>query len=132
MLEITESAMMQDVESAALTLRALKSLGLQVAIDDFGTGYSSLSYLHHFPVDCLKIDRSFIANLESARHTRALVQGIISLAHALGITVAAEGVETAAQVARLRAMGCDSAQGYHFARPLPADEAAALVPELMS
>ncbi len=132
MLEITESAMMQDVESAAVTLRALKSLGLQIAIDDFGTGYSSLSYLHHFPVDCLKIDRSFISNLESARHTRALVQGIISLAHALGITVAAEGVETAAQAARLRAMGCDSAQGYHFARPMPADEAAAAVPELMS
>ena len=132
MLEVTESAMMQDVESAAATLRGLKPLGLKVAIDDFGTGYSSLSYLHHFPVDCLKIDRSFIANLESATHTRFLVQGIISLAHALGLTVAAEGVETSEQLAQLRGMGCDFAQGYYLARPLPADQAAALVSKLMA
>lgn len=131
MLEITESVMMHDVEAVAVTLRGLRSLGLKVAIDDFGTGYSSLSYLHHFPVDCLKIDRSFISDLESITHTRALVQGIISLAHALGVTVAAEGVETPAQVARLRTMGCDLAQGYHFARPMPADEAVAAVGELM-
>jgi len=127
MVEITESVMMQDVESAAATLRTLRSQGVEVAIDDFGIGYSSLSYLYHFPVDSLKIDRSFVATLESTMRTRSLVQGIISLGHALGLTVVAEGVETPEQLTLLRAMGCDKAQGYLFARPLPAVEAAAAV-----
>lgn len=127
MVEITESVMMQDVESAAATLRILRSQGIEVAIDDFGIGYSSLSYLNHFPVDSLKIDRSFVSTLESATWTRSLVQGIISLGHALGLKVVAEGVETSNQLTRLRAMGCDMAQGYLFGRPLPADEAAAAV-----
>ncbi|MBA2715920.1 MAG: EAL domain-containing protein, partial [Propionibacteriales bacterium] len=126
-VEITESVMMQDVESAAATLRILRSQGIEVAIDDFGIGYSSLSYLNHFPVDSLKIDRSFVSTLESATWTRSLVQGIISLGHALGLKVVAEGVETSNQLTRLRAMGCDLAQGYLFGRPLPADEAAAAV-----
>lgn len=130
MVEITESVMMQDVESAAATLRTLRSQGIEVAIDDFGVGYSSLSYLHNFPVDCLKIDRSFVATLESATRTRSLVQGIISLGHALGLTVVAEGVETLEQLTILRTMGCDKAQGYLFARPLPADEAAVAVADM--
>ena len=126
-VEITESVMMQDVESAAATLRILRSQGIEVAIDDFGIGYSSLSYLNHFPVDSLKIDRSFVSTLEFNTRTQSLVQGIISLGHALGLTVVAEGVETSNQLTRLRAMGCDMAQGYLFGRPLPADEAAATV-----
>ena len=124
MLEITESVMMQDVESAVATVRGLKSLGVHLAIDDFGTGYSALSYLHHLQVDVLKIDRSFTAGLGETAQTRSIVQGIIRLAHALGLTVLAEGVETAEQATQLRVMGCDMAQGYHFARPLPADAAA--------
>ena len=123
-LEITESVMMQDVESAMATIRGLKSLGVKLAIDDFGTGYSALSYLNHLQVDVLKMDRSFTAGLGETAQTRSIVQGIISLAHALGLTVLAEGVETAEQEAQLRAMGCDMAQGYHFARPLPAESCA--------
>jgi diguanylate cyclase (GGDEF)-like protein/PAS domain S-box-containing protein len=120
-LEITESLLMRDPEATAGTLKALKASGMRLAIDDFGTGYSSLAYLKWFPVDTVKIDRSFIAGLDSDTADRAIVGAIVDLAHALGMTVVAEGVETPGQLDRLRSLGCDQAQGFLFARPQPAD-----------
>jgi diguanylate cyclase (GGDEF)-like protein len=117
-LEITESALMKDVQSTITTLQELKGLGVKFAIDDFGTGYSSLSYLKRFPVSFLKIDRSFIDGLEKDPEDTVLVSGIITLAHTLGMRVIAEGVETAEQLARLREMGCDIAQGNYFSEPV--------------
>ncbi len=124
-LEITESALMKDAASALGVLRALKSLGVLLAIDDFGTGYSSLSYLQRFPLDILKVDRSFVEGLGTSPEGEAIVSAVITLAHALGLQVVAEGVETTRQLEVLRAFGCDLAQGYLFSRPLPASEIAA-------
>ncbi|MDQ6750902.1 MAG: EAL domain-containing protein [Actinomycetota bacterium] len=121
-LEITESAISEDPPAAVLTLRALTALGVCLAIDDFGVGFSSLSQIRHLPpVDVLKIDRSFVAGLGENREDTAIVTSVISLAHSLGLTAIAEGVETAAHVHELRALGCDLAQGFHFARPAPAE-----------
>lgn len=119
-LEITESLAMRDVAATITTLAALQALGVQVALDDFGTGYSSLAYLKRLPVDTLKIDKDFIDGLGIGEEDTAIVTAIIALAHTLGLAVIAEGVETVAQTERLRALGCDLAQGYHFARPLSA------------
>jgi diguanylate cyclase (GGDEF)-like protein/PAS domain S-box-containing protein len=120
LLEITETALMADPNGALESLTALKNLGVGLAVDDFGTGYSSLTYLKTFPIDELKIDRSFISGLGSDSGDSAIVGSCIDLAHAVGIVAVAEGVETSGQVQTLKAMGCDLAQGYHFARPLPA------------
>ncbi|MFF1255008.1 EAL domain-containing protein [Pseudarthrobacter sp. NPDC058329] len=120
LLEITETALMADPAAALQSLTALKNLGVGLAVDDFGTGYSSLTYLKKFPVDELKIDRSFINGLGSDSGDSAIVGSCIDLAHAVGIRAVAEGVETSVQVQTLKVMGCDLAQGYHFARPLPA------------
>ena len=120
-LEVTESAMMDDVESATLMLRRLKELGLCLAIDDFGTGYSSLSYLKRFPVDFVKIDKSFIADLGEGAVDSEIVRAVIRLAAAVGMRTVAEGVETEEQLRRLRNMGCPLVQGYYLARPQPAD-----------
>ena len=120
LLEITETALMADPAAALASLTALKNLGVGLAVDDFGTGYSSLTYLKKFPIDELKIDRSFINGLGSDSGDSAIVGSCIDLAHAVGIRAVAEGVETSGQVHMLKAMGCDLAQGYHFARPLPA------------
>ncbi|MFN8535981.1 MAG: EAL domain-containing protein [Thermomicrobiales bacterium] len=117
-IEITERLAMRDAAVTSATLAALRELGVQVAIDDFGTGYSSLAYLKRFPVDALKIDRSFIAGLGNSAEDAAIVGATTGLGRTLGLAVTAEGVETAAQVAHLRALGCDLAQGYFFARPL--------------
>ena len=117
-LEITESAVMKDVQSTIATLQELKALGVKFAIDDFGTGYSSLSYLKRFPVSYLKIDRSFIDGLEKDPEDTVLVSGVITLAHTLGMQVIAEGVETVGQLARLRELGCDEAQGNYFSEPV--------------
>jgi EAL domain-containing protein (putative c-di-GMP-specific phosphodiesterase class I) len=122
-LEITESLLMDDVEFSHLTLERLKRLEVQLAVDDFGTGYSSLSYLRSFPVDLLKVDQSFVAGLGTEGGDEAIVAAIIRLAHTLGLEAVAEGVETAAQLARLRALGCNLAQGFYLARPMPAEEA---------
>jgi diguanylate cyclase (GGDEF)-like protein len=121
-LEITETALMEDVDTSTATLSALKELGLTLALDDFGTGYSSLRALQHFPVDVVKIDRSFIAPIEHDPQEAAIVAAVISLSHALGLRTVAEGIETIAQVDRLRALGCDLAQGFYFAKPAPPDE----------
>jgi diguanylate cyclase (GGDEF)-like protein/PAS domain S-box-containing protein len=118
-LEITESQLMHDPEQAERTMRSLSDAGFRVAIDDFGTGYSSLSYLTRFPVSALKIDRSFVANALAVPAQAAIVRAIIDMAHTLGFIVIAEGVETEAQAALLRALGCEQAQGYFFARPMP-------------
>ena len=126
-LEITESAIMGDAESTIGMLRHLKAMGVRLAIDDFGTGYSSLSYLRRFPVDTLKIDRSFIQNLGDNLEDTEIVRAIITLAHTLSLQVTAEGVENAAQVAQLSALNCNWAQGYFFAQPMSADKASALL-----
>ena len=120
-LEVTESVVMEQPEASATVLRALKDLGVRVGMDDFGTGYSSLAYLRHFPFDILKIDRAFVAGITSGDEDRAIVRTIVDLARALGLTVVAEGVETPEQLAVLRELGCELAQGFLFARPQPAE-----------
>lgn len=125
-LEITESVLLEDARFSARALGELKDLGVRVGVDDFGTGYSSLTYLQRFPVDTLKVDRSFVDGLGStgdARGDRAIVAGVIDLAHAFGLTTVAEGVETEAQLAVLRALGCEQAQGYLWSPPVPGPEA---------
>jgi EAL domain-containing protein (putative c-di-GMP-specific phosphodiesterase class I)/ActR/RegA family two-component response regulator len=126
-LEVTETAVMRDVDAATRTLLALRELGVQVAIDDFGTGYSSLAYLRRFPVDEMKIDKTFVDGLGNDAGDTALVAGMVSLAHALDLTVIAEGVETEQQLAELRRIGCEGAQGFLFSRPVPAAQVDALL-----
>ncbi len=118
-LEVTESSLMDNLATAATVLGDLERLGLRIAVDDFGTGYSSLSYLKTFPIHCLKIDRSFIRDIPDDEDDAAIVRTVIALAENLDLTVVAEGVETDAQLAYLRANRCDQAQGYLFSRPLP-------------
>ena len=120
-LEITESAVAADAERSIATLRALRALGVRMAMDDFGTGYSSLSYLKRFPVDSLKIDKSFVFELPDDADAAAIIKAIISLGHILGLRVIAEGVETAEQLDFLRDNGCDQMQGYYLSRPLSAE-----------
>lgn len=122
-LEVTESVLMLNHEAAADVLTRLRALGVSISIDDFGTGYSSLGYLQKLPIDELKIDRSFVATLGSRERTTPILDAIVGLAHAVGLTVVAEGVETETQAGLLTDMGCDLAQGFHFARPLRADAA---------
>ena len=117
-LELTETILLQDTVLVVKQLKALRERGVTFSIDDFGTGYSSLAYVKHFPVDRLKIDRSFISNLKSDANDAAIVRAIVNLGHSLDLEVIAEGVETAAQVAHLRAEGCDEVQGYYFGRPM--------------
>ena len=117
-LEITEGAAMHDAEATTATLHTLKALGVRIAIDDFGTGYSSLSYLKRFPIDSLKIDRSFVTDLPGNQDDASIAQAVITMAHALRLKVIAEGVETEAQLEFLAANGCDEMQGYYFSRPL--------------
>jgi EAL domain-containing protein (putative c-di-GMP-specific phosphodiesterase class I) len=123
-LEITESTAMRETDATLGTLRRLKQLGVSIAIDDFGTGYSSLAYLKRFPVDKVKIDRAFVADVPGDRDQGAIVSAIVALAHALGIRVIAEGVESEAQRAFLERCGCDFVQGYLTGRPADPDAAA--------
>ena len=120
-LEITESILMDDIELTIATLRRLKGLGVMLAVDDFGTGYSSLSYLRRFPVDILKVDQSFVSGLGHDPEDSAIVQAVVHMGRALQLTTVAEGVETAHHLIELRELDCDIAQGYHFARPRPAE-----------
>jgi diguanylate cyclase (GGDEF)-like protein/PAS domain S-box-containing protein len=126
-MEITESAIMEHVETASSVLTKLKALGVKLALDDFGKGYSSLSYLHQFPFDTLKLDRSFIARIGPRGENLEIVRTIVSLAQVLGLDVVAEGVETARQLAQLQDLGCQLGQGYFFSRPLTAQAASAML-----
>ncbi len=126
-LEITESVLMDESEAGIESLRALRTLGVKLVLDDFGTGYSSLSYLKHLPLDTIKIDRSFVAELTGDDANLPIVRAVIALAHGLGIDVVAEGIETAEQLAWLRELECDRGQGYLYARPLPTDGLAKLL-----
>ncbi|MDQ6724624.1 MAG: EAL domain-containing protein [Actinomycetota bacterium] len=120
-LEVTESVFVQDSERALVVLDGLKRLGVVLALDDFGTGYSSLSYLKRFPVDVVKIDKGFVADMGHDPASHAIVAAVVDLAHVLGLTVVAEGVETVGQHAEVAALGCELAQGYYFGRPMSAD-----------
>ncbi|MBU1303281.1 MAG: GGDEF domain-containing phosphodiesterase, partial [Gammaproteobacteria bacterium] len=117
-LEITESVMLEDAASALTTMNALKALGTRLSMDDFGTGYSSLSYLRSYPFDGIKIDRSFISGLDQSQSSEAIVHAIVSMGHALSLTVTAEGIETVAQLGKLTELACDQAQGFYLGRPM--------------
>jgi EAL domain-containing protein (putative c-di-GMP-specific phosphodiesterase class I) len=120
MLEITESLLLRDDEQVWSDLRALRESGIRVAIDDFGTGYSSLSYLRQVAIDVVKIDKSFIDTMVASRQQRDLVEGIVGLAHKLGLQVIAEGIEHVEQARWLAEMGCRHGQGFLYARPMGA------------
>ena len=111
---------LEDAEAGLRVLTALRSLGTEIAIDDFGTGYASLSYLRRIPASVVKVDRSFIAEIDTDERTRSIVESIVGMARALGLTLVAEGIETAAQLAVVRELDFDIGQGYYFARPAPA------------
>ena len=126
-LEITESAVMENAETAISMLQQLKTLGVQLSIDDFGTGYSSLSYLHRFPIDTLKVDRSFVSSMEEGTENGEIVRTVISLAKTLGLDVVAEGIETVHQLHQLRILDCEYGQGYLFSKPVPVGEANSMI-----
>ena len=126
-LELTESLLMQNPESAIATLERLKGVGIHLSIDDFGTGYSSLSYLKRFPIDALKIDQSFIRELTTNPDDAAIATSIILMGRSLKLRVVAEGVETQSQLSFLRVMQCDEVQGYLFSPPVPAEEITAML-----
>ncbi len=126
-LEITEGTVMHDPDRAIIIMRQLKDMGIRIAIDDFGTGYSALAYLKRFPIDSLKIDRAFIMDIPQQSSDMAIVTALIAMAHSLKMKVIAEGVETKAQYDFLRERLCDEAQGYYFNKPMPENEAAALL-----
>ncbi|MDY0185672.1 MAG: EAL domain-containing protein [Desulfuromonadaceae bacterium] len=126
-LEITESVAMHNVEESIATMSAMRARGIRLSIDDFGTGYSSLSYLKRFPINSLKIDRSFVTNIESDPDNAAIASSIIALAQAMDLSVVAEGIEETAQLTLLQQLGCDEAQGFLLARPMPVDEFEAFV-----
>ena len=128
-LEITESVLMKNAAQAGDILRTLKKSGVRISVDDFGTGYSSLGYLKSFPLDALKIDRSFVRDITSDPDDAMITSAVISLAHSLRLRVVAEGVETEAQLAMLAAKGCDEMQGYYYARPMPAADCGLFIRE---
>jgi diguanylate cyclase len=121
-VEVTENALMVDRERSHRVLTELRELGARISIDDFGTGYSSLSYLKQIPADELKIDKSFVMNMMADDADRKIVEQVVALGHSFGLDVVAEGVESAEVAAKLAEMGCDYAQGFHYAKPLPPQE----------
>jgi EAL domain-containing protein (putative c-di-GMP-specific phosphodiesterase class I) len=130
-LEITENVAMEDIEKGMDTIRLLQEMGVKVSIDDFGTGYSSLAYLRKIPIDKIKIDRSFISEMQINDSDYTIVHSMIKLAHGLGKRVLAEGVEISDQLDLLGKMGCDSIQGYFFYKPLPEEDTLALIVKSM-
>jgi EAL domain-containing protein (putative c-di-GMP-specific phosphodiesterase class I) len=128
-LELTESSLMEDPQLVTEVLTRIKEQGISIAIDDFGTGYSSLSYLSRFPIDRLKVDRSFVKNVTTNANDRAIVEAIFAMAEKLGIRVVVEGVETLEQVAFLHPLGCQLIQGYYFHRPLEEQAFLKLLPQ---
>jgi EAL domain-containing protein (putative c-di-GMP-specific phosphodiesterase class I) len=132
LVEITERAVMDDAEFAQGKLEELKDLGVSLAIDDFGMGYSCLYHLKHMPIDFLKIDQAFVSGLGNNQGDEAIVSGTVGLAHALGVIAVVEGVESADQQGILKELGCDLAQGYHFAKPLPSEPVERLLSEGIS
>ena len=126
-IEITESIMIESVDRALLCIKELKNMGMKIAIDDFGTGYSSLSYLNKFPANLLKIDKSFIDDMNSSKSSKEYVAAIISIGHIMGFDVISEGVEEDDQLDTLREIGCDFIQGYIWGKPLMPDAAEELV-----
>jgi EAL domain-containing protein (putative c-di-GMP-specific phosphodiesterase class I) len=131
-LELTEGCIMKDPDQAIEKLNELKAMGVRISIDDFGTGYSSLSYLKRFPIDTLKIDRSFVSEINTDTDDAAIVTAIIQLAHALRLNVIAEGVETQEQLDHLVLLGCDEVQGYLFGKPLSVDDFTHLLVERLN
>ena len=129
-LEITESMVMDDVEEAINLLHRLKTLGLRLSMDDFGTGFSSFSYLHRFPMDTLKVDRSFVSNMNQSGKNQAIVTAIITLAHKLDLDVVAEGIETKAEMESLQALNCEYGQGYFFSKPVNSEQATSLIAQI--
>jgi EAL domain-containing protein (putative c-di-GMP-specific phosphodiesterase class I) len=130
-LEVTETAIMERAEPVTTTMAALVELGVRLHIDDFGTGYSSLSYLQRFPFEALKIDRSFVATMGTRDKSLVIVRAMILLAHQLGMAVIAEGVETEQQLAQLKALDCDMAQGYFYSKPLESEKASGLIASVL-
>jgi len=126
-LEMTESSLIPNMDTAQEVLGALRALGISISMDDFGTGYSSLSYLNSIPIDVLKIDRSFVGRMTEGDQPLQIVRTIIELARVLGMDVVAEGIETGEQFLLLRQMGCRFGQGFLFARPMPADQVSTLL-----
>jgi EAL domain-containing protein (putative c-di-GMP-specific phosphodiesterase class I) len=129
-IEVTETAMMLNVKNAKKILQQIHDIGIKIALDDFGTGYSSLNHLRHFPIDEVKIDRSFISSMISNKDDYALVKAIIDLSHDLNIAVVAEGVETLQEVHLLNKLNCDRLQGYHFSKPIPAQQVISSLKEI--
>jgi EAL domain-containing protein (putative c-di-GMP-specific phosphodiesterase class I) len=128
-IEVTESSIVEDHDRTASTLRRLRDLDVSLAIDDFGTGYSSLSRLHEYPFSTVKIDRSFVKDLGTEPESLHLVETIVRLAHGLGLSVVAEGIETREQLDKLAALGCGYGQGYYFSRPMDSDSAQRAIEE---
>src|SRR5258706_14206407 len=126
-LELTEGMVMQNADRASQTLTAIKEMGVRIAIDDFGTGYSSLAQIKRFPIDTLKIDRSFIREIPTDAEDKAITEAIIAMGKTLSLTVVAEGVETEAQATFLREHACDEMQGYYFSKPVPPEQFAELL-----
>jgi len=126
-LEITEAALIDDMETVRQQLVRVRDLGVRLAVDDFGTGYSSVGYVRQFPLDSVKIDKSFVQGLTSGVEDAAIAHAIIKMAHALGLSTVAEGVENADELARLQQLGCDLVQGFYFAKPLTADAVDGLI-----
>jgi EAL domain-containing protein (putative c-di-GMP-specific phosphodiesterase class I) len=131
-LEITESILLRDVEANLKTLHDLKKIGVRIAMDDFGTGYSSLGNLRSFPFDKIKIDRSFVSDLENNPDAVSIVHAVVGLGHNLGMATCAEGVETSQQLAYLRREGCSEVQGYYYSKPKPAAEVDKMIRQSLS
>jgi EAL domain-containing protein (putative c-di-GMP-specific phosphodiesterase class I) len=126
-LELTETHLLEDLEQATEVLQTLRARGITIAVDDFGTGYSSMTYLRDLPIDAVKIDRSFVANATEHGYDSTVIEALLTIGRSLGLTVVAEGIETDEQYDYLQARRCDRAQGFLLARPMPIEDAEAVI-----